>query len=189
MLDINLQEAVSTSVVDGSTDFYSLTVAAGASVTFDDADLFSVAAAGTLTLDGAPGNQITFNSDEPGTQTTFTVTTGATQIVDNVGVTSVMLYWIRISDTAFMSSTMTESSGAYVADIPADSVALDTVVQSGSAARMIADQASSWEADLVVVGSHGKGLVDRVLLGSTTERLLNKLPCSILVIPVRGHSE
>jgi nucleotide-binding universal stress UspA family protein len=63
-------------------------------------------------------------------------------------------------------------------------LSVDTVVQSGSAARMIADQAASWNADLVVVGSHGKGVVDRVLLGSTTERLLNKLPCSILVIPV-----
>jgi nucleotide-binding universal stress UspA family protein len=65
-----------------------------------------------------------------------------------------------------------------------DGLTVDTVVQSGSAARMIADQAGSWNADLVVVGSHGKGVVDRVLLGSTTERLLNKLPCSILVIPV-----
>jgi len=40
--------------------------------------------------------------------------------------------------------------------------------------------------DLVIVGSHGKGWVDRVLLGSTTERLLNKLPCPVLVIPVRA---
>lgn len=68
-------------------------------------------------------------------------------------------------------------------------VAVDTVVQSGSAARMIAEQAESWGADLVVVGSHGKGVVDRVLLGSTTERLLNKLPCSILVMPVHDASK
>jgi nucleotide-binding universal stress UspA family protein len=67
-------------------------------------------------------------------------------------------------------------------------VEVDTVVQSGSAARMIADQAATWDADLVVVGSHGKGIVDRMLLGSTTERLLNKLPCSILVIPVHERS-
>jgi nucleotide-binding universal stress UspA family protein len=62
-------------------------------------------------------------------------------------------------------------------------------VDSGSPARTIADEAAAWEADLVVVGSHGKGWVDRVLLGSTTERLLNRLPCSTLVIPVHGHPE
>ncbi len=59
-------------------------------------------------------------------------------------------------------------------------------VETGSPARTIADQAATWGADLVVVGSHGKGWVDRVLLGSTTERLLNRLPCSTLVIPVHG---
>ncbi|KPK05524.1 MAG: hypothetical protein AMS20_06300 [Gemmatimonas sp. SG8_28] len=59
-------------------------------------------------------------------------------------------------------------------------------VDSGSPARTIADEAAAWEADLVVVGSHGKGWVDRVLLGSTTERLLNRLPCSTLVIPAHG---
>jgi nucleotide-binding universal stress UspA family protein len=57
-------------------------------------------------------------------------------------------------------------------------------VDSGSPARTIADEAAAWDADLVVVGSHGKGWVDRVLLGSTTERLLNRLPCATLVIPV-----
>jgi nucleotide-binding universal stress UspA family protein len=63
---------------------------------------------------------------------------------------------------------------------------MEVSVESGSPARTIADEAAAWDADLVVVGSHGKGWVDRVLLGSTTERLLNRLPCSTLVIPVHG---
>jgi Universal stress protein family len=36
-----------------------------------------------------------------------------------------------------------------------------------------------------VVGSHGKGWVDRILIGSTTERLVTELPTSILVVPAR----
>jgi len=35
-----------------------------------------------------------------------------------------------------------------------------------------------------VVGSHGKGWVDRLLIGSTTERLLNRLPTSLLIVPI-----
>ena len=57
-------------------------------------------------------------------------------------------------------------------------------IQFGPAADTIRAVAGKWEADLVVVGSHGKGWVDRLLLGSVTEQLLNGLPTSLLVVPV-----
>lgn len=60
------------------------------------------------------------------------------------------------------------------------------VMCHGSPARAIAETAAAWAADLVIVGTHGKGWVDRVLLGSTTERLLNRLPTSVLVVPTGG---
>ena len=59
----------------------------------------------------------------------------------------------------------------------------NAVVRTGPTAATIIEEATAWRADLVVVGSHGKGLVDRLLLGSTTERLLNALPTSLLVVP------
>src|SRR5262245_36442797 len=34
--------------------------------------------------------------------------------------------------------------------------------------------------DLVVLGSHGKGLLDHALFGSTTERVVRKAPCPVL---------
>jgi nucleotide-binding universal stress UspA family protein len=45
-------------------------------------------------------------------------------------------------------------------------------------------EATDWLADVLVVGSHGKGWAQRVLLGSVTERLINHLPTSLLVAPV-----
>jgi nucleotide-binding universal stress UspA family protein len=57
------------------------------------------------------------------------------------------------------------------------------VVLSGIAADTIAEAAGAWRADLIVVGSHGKGWVDRLLVGSTTERLVTELPTSVLVVP------
>ena len=60
----------------------------------------------------------------------------------------------------------------------------DWMVRMGHAAPVIADAAAEWKADLVVVGTHGRGWVDRMLIGSVTERLLNLLPTSMLVIPI-----
>lgn len=59
----------------------------------------------------------------------------------------------------------------------------DRLIRTGAAADAIAEEAAAWHADLLVVGSHGKGWADRLLIGSTTERLLNALPASLLVIP------
>jgi nucleotide-binding universal stress UspA family protein len=56
-------------------------------------------------------------------------------------------------------------------------------VRYGFPVDLITEEAAQWGADLVVVGSHGKGWLDRLLIGSVTERLLNRLPASVLVVP------
>jgi nucleotide-binding universal stress UspA family protein len=65
----------------------------------------------------------------------------------------------------------------------------DTMVRRGAATDAIIAAAARWRANLIVVGSHGKGFVDRALIGSTTESLLDRLPASLLIVPVvRGTS-
>lgn len=65
----------------------------------------------------------------------------------------------------------------------------DRVVRRGRADEEIAEEVAAWRADLVVVGSHGKGWIDRLLIGSTTERLLNRLPASLLVVPINRPAQ
>jgi nucleotide-binding universal stress UspA family protein len=60
-------------------------------------------------------------------------------------------------------------------------------VRRGIAAETIAAEAADDGSDLVILGSHGKGWVDRILIGSVTERVLAALPTSVLVVPVTGH--
>jgi nucleotide-binding universal stress UspA family protein len=62
----------------------------------------------------------------------------------------------------------------------------ERVIRHAVADIGIAAEAKAWQADIVVVGSHGKGLVERMLVGSVTERLLSDLPAPILVVVPAG---
>jgi len=68
-----------------------------------------------------------------------------------------------------------------------DTETVDRLVRPGTAVEAIATEADAWSAGLVVVGSHGKNWVDRMMIGSTTERLLNLLPVSLLVVPIEAR--
>lgn len=63
--------------------------------------------------------------------------------------------------------------------------ARDRMVRRGPVVETTVAARDAWHADLLVVGSHGKGWVERMLVGSVTERLLASLPASLLVVPVR----
>lgn len=60
----------------------------------------------------------------------------------------------------------------------------DKIVRHGMVFETLLREATDWNADLLVVGSHGKSWAQRILMGSVTERLLNDLPTSVLVAPV-----
>ena len=61
---------------------------------------------------------------------------------------------------------------------------VEKVVRHGTVVDTLLRETVDWGADVLVVGSHGKGWAQRVLLGSVTESLINHLPASLLVAPV-----
>jgi nucleotide-binding universal stress UspA family protein len=60
--------------------------------------------------------------------------------------------------------------------------AADARLRVGDAAAEIIEEATSWEADLVVMGSRGLTGVSRVLLGSVARNVLQGSPSSVLVV-------
>jgi nucleotide-binding universal stress UspA family protein len=59
-------------------------------------------------------------------------------------------------------------------------------VPSGNAKEVLLEEAKSWGADLIVVGSHGRRGLKRFLLGSVSEAVAMNAHCSVVV--VRGSS-
>lgn len=59
-------------------------------------------------------------------------------------------------------------------------------VRSGDPASTIVHEAQAWDADLVVVGTHGRRGAARMFLGSVAETVLRNAPCAVLVIPPLG---
>ena len=62
------------------------------------------------------------------------------------------------------------------------SVQVTTKIVKGSAGRAIVEEAESWGADLIVVGSHGYGFWGRTFLGSTSDKVIHHAHCSVLVV-------
>lgn len=62
----------------------------------------------------------------------------------------------------------------------------DRVIRKGDPAGEILAAAEEWNADLIVVGTHGRKGMERFLLGSVADATIRKAPCSILVVPAAG---
>ena len=59
---------------------------------------------------------------------------------------------------------------------------IDQRIETGDAAATICLVARDLGVDVVVIGSHGKGFLSRVLLGSVSEHVTRHAPCPVLVV-------
>jgi nucleotide-binding universal stress UspA family protein len=55
-------------------------------------------------------------------------------------------------------------------------------LECGEAAAEIVKVATSWSADLIAIGSHGRHGFDRVILGSVAESVTRSARCPVLVV-------
>lgn len=72
-----------------------------------------------------------------------------------------------------------------VKSFPGADIKVTTEVLRGSPDQQIIEKAAEWGADLIVVGSHGRGFWGR-LLGSVSDGVVHHAPCSVLVVRERG---
>jgi len=68
-------------------------------------------------------------------------------------------------------------------------VTVETITLEGKPSKQILEFARSANVDLIITGSRGAGLVDRLLVGSTATGLVRGAQCSVLAVPTSLGSE
>ena len=118
---------------------------------------------------------------------------GGRSVIRLIHVLDEMAYFMGLDPYAGQSysviSVMREAGEKILADalaiVQSAGVQADTVLvdQLGShLAETVAAEAKAWEASLVVVGTHGRRGIGRMLLGSGAEQIIRLAPCPVLVV-------
>lgn len=142
-----------------------------------------------LAVDGSPTSDIALNEAvklaKEGTQL-YLVT-----VVDNPMLTFPAPYGAAY-DTGIVAQAMLESGKAVLKnasdklaglDIKADTKLVDlTSTNSRNIAAALLQEAANWQADLIVIGSHGRRGVARVLLGSVAEEVMRTAHQPVLLV-------
>lgn len=89
-----------------------------------------------------------------------------------------------LRETMALNETAARKQMIHLEKLLADKgVQVDTRIVSGFAAGNILEQAKKLHAAYIVLGSHGHTAFYDLLVGSTTNAVLKKAPCPVMVVP------
>lgn len=90
-------------------------------------------------------------------------------------------------DIAGYELRMEESGRAQLQTLAPDRIAagceVDAVLARGKAYKEILRVAAERQADVIVLGVHGRNALDRLVFGSTTEHIIRRARCPVLAVP------
>jgi nucleotide-binding universal stress UspA family protein len=78
-----------------------------------------------------------------------------------------------------------EILAAAKAKVEAAGLEVETVLRDGFGGRVcdqVVDEAKTWPAELIVIGTHGRRGAGRLLIGSDAERILRLAPVPVLLV-------
>ena len=82
-----------------------------------------------------------------------------------------------------MSEAQRTILDAAVEQLDLEGLDWDASEEIGEPASALADVCRSREADLLVVGRRGAGIVERLVMGSVADRAAHYAPCPVLIVP------
>ena len=108
--------------------------------------------------------------------------------------------WVLASETGFSGTEAQRLSAAhraqlttelqrFAATVGTSDVEVDFIVDEGDEpAATIVRASETTHADVIVLGTHGRSGVGRIVLGSVTEHVLHLAPCPVLAVPPRASA-
>lgn len=75
---------------------------------------------------------------------------------------------------------------AIVHRLPKPHPTVELSVQTGGAAEVIVDTAKNFNANAIVMSTHGRAGLSRWVFGSVTQKVLAAAPCPVFVIPSKA---
>ena len=73
--------------------------------------------------------------------------------------------------------------GVAAAGVPVETALVES--QGERVSEIVVEQARAWPADLIVIGTHGRRGVDRVLMGSDAEQIARRSPVPVLLVRMK----
>jgi nucleotide-binding universal stress UspA family protein len=65
---------------------------------------------------------------------------------------------------------------------------IKTIIKEGDFAESILETAKEVHADMIVMGSHSRRGLEKILMGSVTEKVLNESSIPMFIVPTKRHS-
>lgn len=93
-----------------------------------------------------------------------------------------------LSRTAYDEAAAAELR-TFVQTLPVDAGQVDARIAKGEPTEALVSDAETWGADLLVLGTHGRSGLPRLLIGSVAEFVVKRAPCDVLVVRPEGEKE
>jgi nucleotide-binding universal stress UspA family protein len=100
-----------------------------------------------------------------------------------VPVDGMLPYTLQTLGNPSLRTRLERELAEFAAPARAAGVPTDTLLREGVLTAKILELARDLPADLLVMGTHGQGGLERLVLGSVTESVLRRAPCPVLTIP------
>ncbi|MCW5961272.1 MAG: universal stress protein [Pyrinomonadaceae bacterium] len=91
-------------------------------------------------------------------------------------------YYQELEDEAKKQAELFAETAASTLRNEISGIEPEVEVRNGSPGREIVEAAVDWNADVIVVGSHGRGFWGRMMVGSVSDAVMHHAPCSVLIV-------
>ena len=91
-------------------------------------------------------------------------------------------YYTEVDRNAFKAAEEITENAGKILHAKNPTLIVTTIVIEGSPKSGILKEAETFDADLIIVGSHGHGAVERFLLGSVSQAMALHAKCSVEIV-------